>query len=343
MAFPLSGLLLAPVLFSTAFAGGSPRIVVVDSDGSVDAHLSKGLQRKLRAATDRPNATIHPGRDLYQAGRAEAAPVDLEAVNSATARIAQIPWNALSEQDWVKEAENLQAFADPLWFLDGPELRKPAFDLYVQIGRAAENASNPVEPYYGAVGNKTLNLYWYYAATLAHEEPGLLDDLNDELRPSIEYYVDRLKSGEIRSRTLTFELDGTWAAFGFAREYQLFINGLEVLVTDDSGLHRVSPGPTDIALISADGASTTARLSLDDDHSEIFSPRDTAHAWARDTLAPQLKESGNACKAVLDETTLDYIGTFAEQHPNAELWIALDKSKSPWRFEDGQLIRPNCD
>ncbi|MCB9685178.1 MAG: hypothetical protein H6738_06850 [Alphaproteobacteria bacterium] len=102
---------------------------------------------------------------------------------------AQIPWGGLSEQDWALRANELVRLEPSVPTTD-TALR---FELYAQIGRAAENANMPAPPFYGQVEaegtSRVVNVYWWKASELAMAEPALLERLTPELATSVRSYV----------------------------------------------------------------------------------------------------------------------------------------------------------
>ena len=131
------------------------------------------------------------------------APAPEQQVSAATSDVATlvgetagIPWNALSEQDWSLRAYELLRLEPSVPATDAA-LR---FDLYAQIGRAAENANVPAPPFYGQVewkgASRTVNLYWWKASALAEENPELLQRATSESLFSIVRYVEE-RVGEL--------------------------------------------------------------------------------------------------------------------------------------------------
>ncbi len=124
-------------------------------------------------------------------------PIDWTELEEEVDRISAVPWNELSDQEWGLTAENLRQEAlalEDAGAKDDPELRGLLFDLYAQIGRAAENRNNSAPPHYEVVEiagkERVVNWYWFQAAELAVEDPEFLDSVPDDMRPSIVHYVD---------------------------------------------------------------------------------------------------------------------------------------------------------
>ena len=132
---------------------------------------------------------------LALAGVAGAAPPEAPTPAQVAALVeetAAVPWNRLSEADWVHRAARLHALVG-VEGLDGPA----RFDLYMQIGRAAENGNDPFPPYYVALGPKTVNHFWVQAAVLANDEPALLKRVDPGQRATLQAYGAMLASGEL--------------------------------------------------------------------------------------------------------------------------------------------------
>ena len=284
------------------------RVVVLKWRGTDTDHNNETLQRNIRVRTQRPNAKFYPEIDLFQAGRKEPdrtlRPVDQRAVvpDSSIARVmdavedvATIPWSAMEAQDWGLKAHELREIANEVWFVDRPELREPLFLLYAQIGRAAENRNDSAPPFFENVSGRAVNYYWYLAGTLAHEEPALMSKLTDQdMHASIGYYKDLLDRAEFDPMMLSFELSGEWDPSVFASEYQLFINGLEVLITDDNGLHRAAPGRVDVYMSRSDGHSLSDRIEIDKLEEKIYNVRDVARQRMGLDFIDQLMEQAGA-------------------------------------------------
>lgn len=318
------------------------RVVVLKWRGTDTDHKNETLQRNIRVRIARPQAKFYPEIDLYQAGRKEpdraVRPVDQRAVvpDKAIDRVltaaedtSMIPWNALSAQDWGLKAHELRELANDLWFVDRPELREPLFMLYAQIGYAAENRNDPAPPFFEQVGGRAVNYYWYLAGAMAHEEPALMSKLTDQdLHASIGYYKDQLDRGEFPPMMLSFEMSGEFDPKDFASEYQLFINGLEVLITDDKGLHRAPPGRVDVYMSRDDGHSLSDRIELDKLDTKIYNVRDVARQRMGLDFIDQLMEHPNECTPEVDGDILNYLAIYAKLHGEAEIYIAVPEAGS---------------
>lgn len=133
---------------------------------------------------------------------APAAPIEqqLAAEIAATKEVAALSWSSLGSEDWAVRADALHALAVGVEGRGAvtAEVRPILFALWVQAGRAAENANDPKAPHYGKAGSQTVNIAWYRAAGLAIADRALLESLPpDDLRGSVVYYVDRIADGTL--------------------------------------------------------------------------------------------------------------------------------------------------
>ncbi len=327
------------------------RVVVLRWSGSDVGYENGTLVRNVKARIARPDANFYPEIDLYQVGRREpdrtrspaeqrgTVPAEsMDTVMLAVEDIETVGWNAMPESDWGITANNLRDLAEEIWFVDREELRRPLFLLYVQIGRSAENMNNSVAPFYQFISGQLLNNYWYLAGTMAYEDPTLLDEITDPtLRASVEYYKDLLDTREIDFMTLSFEDAGSWDAQKFAGDYQVFINGLEVLIDDPRSLYEVPPGRVDVYLKRSDGHSISDRVDLDKLDGKVYFVRDVARKRMGVDLIDQLMEHPNECSPRVEGDILTYIAIYAKLHPESEVYFAVPEAGNPnkvllWRW-----------
>lgn len=336
-----------------ARSGKGARVVVLKWKGTTVDYANDTLQRNVRTRIARPDATFFPSIDLYQVGRREkrdgvrpdeerAAVPDatITMIETAVADIETVPWNAMSEADWGITSNQLKDLAEnELWFIDRPELREPLFRLYAQIGRAAENQNNPIPPYYANIGGMAVNYYWYLAGALAHEDPALLNAVQSaDMAASIGYYKEMLDNGQIRKMTLAFEMEDKWDAAEFTGEYQVFINGLEVVISDPDSFYQSPPGRVDIYLKRSDGHSLSERIEIDKLDDKIYFIRDVARKRMGLDLIDQLMEHPNECTPELDGDSFHFISIYAKLHPDGEIYVAVPEAGNPnkillWRFD----------
>jgi len=312
-----------------------------------------GVQSNVKALISRPDAKFVPDIDLYQVGRVSpdksltaaqqpgSVPQgNVDIVNAAVKDIETVPWNGMSESDWGITANSLLKMVDKIWFVDRPELREPLFQLYVQIGRAAENMNNPIAPFYQQVGGQLINYYWYEAGTMAYEDPKLLDSLTyPDLKKTIAYYKGLLDAKKIPFMTLSFEQGGVWDPKKFAGNYKVYINGLEVLITDPKSLYEVPPGRVDIFLKRADGGYSIAdSVQLDKLQGKIYFVRDTARKRMGVDLIQQLMKFPDECTPRVESDILTGLAIYAKLQPDAEIYVAVpvagDAAKTKvWRWD----------
>lgn len=330
------------------------RVIVLAWGGAPDVNYEhSGLRGNITSRIARPDAKFYPDIDLYQIGRRHpdrslsaaeqpgSVPAsNIDVVMAAVEDIETIGWNDMTEADWGITANNLEGLIDQIWFVDRPELRAPLFELYVQIGRAAENMNNPVAPFYQRVGGQLVNYYWYLAGAMAYEDGKLLDLLSDqpELKSSVEYYTFLLKDKAIPFMTLSFEEGGVWNAAKFAGDYQVYINGLEVLITDTQSLYKVPPGRVDIFLKRSDGFSISDSVDLANLQDKIYFVRDVARKKMGIDLIDQLMEHPNECSPRVEGDILTGIAIYAMLHPSSEMYFAVPVAGDPnkvllWRWD----------
>ena len=88
------------------------------------------------------------------------------------------------------------------WSWEDEPWRQAVFRLYVQIGRSAENNSNPAPPNYQQIGAHALNYYWWLAGRMAAQDPALLTLLESGLLETIAWHRDHVQQqseGELPS------------------------------------------------------------------------------------------------------------------------------------------------
>ncbi len=317
-------------------AGKKARVVVLKWMGSDAGHENESLKNNVKSRISRPDAKFFSEIDLYQAGRKMpgnkrpyeqlgAVPQqNVDAIYRAIAEVETIPWNGLSESDWGIKALDLRELIDLIWFVDRPEVREPLFLLYMQIGRAAENQNNPVAPFYEFIGGLNVNYYWYLAASLAYQEPGLLSKITDpDLNASIGYLKGMLDSGQIPLMTLAFEMEDKWDAADFADEYTVYINGLETAIESKDSLYKVPPGRVDVYFERSDGHSLSDRIELDKLDDKIYFVRDTARKKMGKDFIDQLMKHPNECTPELDGEIVNYLAIYADLHKDEEVYVAV--------------------
>jgi hypothetical protein len=339
-------------------SGKAARVVILQWPGTDINYESEALQRNVKTRIARPDAKFYPEIDLYQAGRKEPdrsiRPEEQRAVvpdsaigfvENAIAMVETIPWNGLSPQDWGLKAEELRRGSEEIWFVDRPELREPLFKLYIQIGRAAENANLTVAPFYVGVGGLTVNYYWYLAGAMGHVDPQLMALVTDQdMHANISYYKEQLDQGGMSKMTLTFEEFGVFDAGDFAKEYEVFINGKDVIIDHAKGLWETPPGRVDVYLKRTDGHSISDRIELVKLGEKIYGVRATARLRMGNEFIDQLMEHPNECTPQVDGDILTFLAIYAKLHKDAEIYVAIPEGGSPnkvrlwrWKRHNGTL------
>ena len=335
-----------------ARAAKTARVVVLKWKGSEAGYDNENVQRNVRTRIARPDANFISEIDLYQAGRKEpdrtvrpfeqraAVPDDMiPHINTTVADIETVPWDAMSEADWGITANNLRDLARSVWFVDRPELREPLFNLYVQIGRAAENQNYSAPPFYENIGGQAVNYYWFLAGALAYEDGELLSTLSSQdLFGAIDYYRSSIASGQIPQMTLAFEMEDQWDPKEFASEYEVYINGLPQLISDPDSLLKVPPGRVDVYLKRSDGHSISDSIELDKLDDKIYFVRDVARKKMGIDFIDQLMENPNLCNPEVDGDILTYLAIYAKLHPDAEIYIAVAEAGNAnkmliWKYD----------
>lgn len=340
------------------------RVVVLQERVTDANYTNDNLIRNIRTRIGRPDAKFYPDVDLYQNGRKERDPtlrpldqrakVPDEAIaqmNEAWKAIAAVPWNALDDAEWGVRASRLKALADSIWFVDRKELRPPLFNLYVQIGRAAENANNPLPPYFEQVAGINVNYYYYLAAAMAHRDPTLMADLTDpEVYQNVDYLRQRLDAGEFAPMTLNFELAGEFDALKFTSEYKVYFNGLEDQITNEQALFDVPPGRMDVYLERpGDGYGMSVRVeSIKVDTQDLETVRDQARKRMGTDFIQQLMENPEQCIPDVEGDILNYLAIYQKLHEGQEVYIAVPEGGSIhkillWRWDPEQGVLKRID
>ncbi|MBA3800412.1 MAG: hypothetical protein H0X18_15225, partial [Geodermatophilaceae bacterium] len=314
------------------------RVVVLPWDNE-EFWENDNLRRNVSIRIARPDARFYPDIDLYQAGRKEpdksVRPVDQRAVvpdsaidelNSAVREVEPIPFNAMAEQEWALKANELRDLAERIWFVDRPELREPLFQLYVQIGKAAENSNAQAPPFFEYIGNYPVNYYWYLAGSMAWETPELLSKVTDaELNSSVNNYRTMLETGQIPLLKLDFTNDSEnrFDPTSFADQYTVFFNGVEKTITSERGLEERPPGRVDVYLERDDGHSLSDRIELDKFDEKVYFVRGVARKKMGLSFRDQLLMFPNECVPPVDGDILNYLAIYQRLHPQAEIYIAI--------------------
>ncbi|RME20456.1 MAG: hypothetical protein D6798_20465 [Deltaproteobacteria bacterium] len=311
------------------------------------------VRRNVRSRIARPEAMFFPEVDIYQNGRkvpdrtvvpalqpAIVPDSNIPQVMAAVDSVAGIPWNALQPYEWRQKADELRKLADLLWFVDRVELREPLFLLYSQIGRAAENAADNSPPYYERVGPYSVNYYYYLAATLAYQDPGLMSKITDpELNASINIQLQQIQQGSYPVLTVDFQQEGVnFDIEWFNDTYEVRLNGI-VVEPDARGQLDVFLGRSDIYLKRKDtGHGLSERLEVTKLDNKIYFIRDVARKKVGKDFIDQLFLHKNECNPEVDDDILNYLAIYAKLHAKAEIYIAVAEGGNPnkmwiWRYD----------
>lgn len=312
------------------------RVLILKWPKTSADYMDETMRRNVRSRIARPEAMFFPDVDLYQNGRkvpdrtvipanqpAVVPDSNVPGVVGMVDEVAATPWNAMAPDAWGAKAEDMRNLADALWFVDRVELRETLFKLYIYTGYAAENANNPIPPFYESIGGMTINYYYYLAAQLAYQEPGLLSKLTDqEIAGTVTYYFDQLNRGTYPVIEIDFDLENTMEP-DFDKSYEVLINGLPVAL-DENGRYATFLGRTDIYMKRKDtGHGLSERLEVTKLEDKAYFVREVAHKRMGIEFIDQLFLNPNACIPDLDGDILTYLAIYQKLHPKADIFIAV--------------------
>lgn len=330
------------------------RVVVLKWDGTSTDYRDDTVRRNVRSRIDRPDALFFPSTDLYQPGRRHPDDTiepryqpswvpdgNLDLVMMEASKVSQIPWDAKSPAEWQLIARQLMKLTDSMWFVEKVEQREPLFMLYAYVGYAAENGNNPAPPFYEAIGAQSVNYYYYLAATLAWQDPSLMSKvLDNDIRGMINYYLERIQAGGFPELALDFELENEFDKEEFAKEYEVYLNGLVIDEDiDEQGEYEVPPGRFDIYLKRKDtGHGLSDQLTVDKYKDKNYFVRDDARKKMGSDFYNALMLHPNECTPALDGETLNYLAIYQKLHDQAEIYIAVPRNGDPnkvyiWRYD----------
>ncbi len=352
--FPALALAASPEVKSKS---NEARVVVLKWPNTEPDYQDENLKRIVKSRIARADAIFLPSTDLYQKGRqapdrslapaaqpSEIPAANLQAVQSEVARVSQLGWDQLTPSEWGQEAEHLRRLLDMIWFVSREEERAPLFALYCQIGRAAENRNNNAPPFYEAIAGQLVNYYYYLAATMAAEDPALLEGMTDpEVRSYVEVYLNQINSGGFPKFPLDFELDNEFDVDDFAKEYVILVNGVEVTPDEDARV-MVPLGRSDIYLQRADsGHGLSDRLIVDKFEDKAYFVRDVARKRMGFDLIEELMLHPNECTPELAGEILTFLSIYAKLHQSAEVYVAVPEDGNPnklwiWRYDRRQSM-----
>jgi hypothetical protein len=327
------------------------RVVVLKVENTSTDYTNDTVIRNVQSALARPDAMFFPEVDLYQSGRkvrdttmipamqpAIVPDSNIPAVIAAANKALAIPWDAKGPDSWGELAENLRDTAELIWFVDRVELREPLFQLYLAIGYAAQNATNPIPPFFEAVGPKAVNYYWYLAAMLAMQEPSLMSKASQEdARDGVSAYLNLLQQGTYPSFDFDFEFEDRFDPEAFADSYEVLVNGLPVELDRNAQMTGYL-GRTDIYLKRQDtGHGLSERFESVKLEEKTFFVRENARKKMGVDFIDQLMLHKNECIAEVDGDILNYLAIYQKLHPKAEIYISVAEKGNPnkmyvWRY-----------
>ncbi|MEC7985403.1 MAG: hypothetical protein VX278_09580, partial [Myxococcota bacterium] len=332
------------------------RVVVLKWQNTTTDHNDATLKLNVQSAISRTNVTFLPAIDLYQGGRElkdrTIPPSDQPAkvpssvvgkIQSLVQDTASIRYDQLDSNQWAEKARTLRELAEEIWFVDRIELREPLFLLYTEIGRSADNVSEfqMGAPFYEYIGATQLNYYQYLAATLAEQEPALMEKLDDpDTVAQVEFYLEQIRQGVFPTMRIDFQMEDVFKKEKFDKQYEILFNGLPVQV-DELGQKEILLGRTDIYLKDKKGGhGLTDRLEAIKTDEKSYSVLDDARKRMTIDFVKQLFLFENECKPKVDNDILTYLSIYAKMHPQVqeEIYIAVPKNGNPnkvwvWRYD----------
>jgi hypothetical protein len=329
------------------------RVVVLRWNGTETGYDDSTVQRVVRSRVARPDAQFFPEVDLYQEGRkvrdrtvvpamqpAVVPGQNTVRVMQAVNEVAAVPYNAWPPDAWGLKAQELRELVESIWFVDRVELREPLFLLYAQIGRAAENQNAIAPPFFEQIGPVAVNYYYYLAALMAAQDPGLLNKLTDpDVYGSVQSILGQLQQGVFPGLKVDFEQEGTkFDQEKFGGDYEVYMNGIQT-APDENGQIDVFLGRTDIYLRRTDsGHGLSERLEVTKLEDRRYFVRDVARKKMGLEFIEQLFLHPNECTPALDGDILNYLAIYAKIHEKAEIYVAVPKEGNPnrvwiWRYD----------
>ncbi len=329
------------------------RVIVLKWRGKDTDYADETLRRNVRSRIARPEAWFFPEVDLYQNGRkvpdrtvipanqpAIVPDSSVPAIDQRSVEVLSLPWNAYANADWYRVADSLRLLSSGLWFIDRVELRRPLFMLYAAIGYASANADNGGPPFFEVIGGQTVNYYYYMAALLAYQEPGLTGNLAPfpEAKNPIEYIRSQLEQGAFPSLKLDFEQENAYDAETFNNEYEVLINGLPISL-DANARSDIFLGRTDVYLKRKDtGHGLSERIEVTKLEDKAYFVRDVARKRMGIEFIDQLFLNPNACLPEVDGDILNFLAIYQKLHDKADVYIAVPYKGNPnkvwiWQYD----------
>lgn len=107
-------------------------------------------------------------------------------------KVAMIPWSALSELEWAKQADSLVPDAQAAVAND--EATEDNLVIVLQAHRAAENSNrSPALPFFGRADDGSyVGVFFEHAVKLVRRRPQLLEGVDPEVRRTLEFRAGQL-------------------------------------------------------------------------------------------------------------------------------------------------------
>lgn len=326
--------------------------VVVLSTGRVDER-SNQVRRKVESLLPRMDLTFLPDVDLNQEGlvnpKGNIAPQDQEGavpksvinmLRGAVDDISTVRAENMEPQNWEAYADDLRMVADRVWFVDRDELRAPLFNLYYQIGRAAENAGVYGEPYMRSVDGNNINYYYFLAAALADGDPSLINaSVDGDQRDTIQSFLSYLETGRIDRAEIPLDLGDVWNPDEFFDTYTIVLNGMEIdpdalpakarASLRRDGILLAAPGIIDIQLRRKDGApGMSERLEVLKPDDGLLPIRDESRRSVAQSLIRSLEKDLGGCSATPPKGVASSLVLYARQHKDP-VYVAMAAGDNP--------------
>ena len=185
------------------------------------------------------------------------------------------------------------------------------------------------------------NYYWYLAATLAEQDPSLMNKVSDaEIAAYIQQYIDRLRSGVFPSMKIDFQIEGDFDKEKFDKTYEVFVNGLPREI-DSNGQIDVFLGRSDIYLKRKDtGHGLSDKYIADKTDEKAYTVMDNAHKLMTVEFREQLSYYEAECSPRVGDNILAKLAIYAKMHPQVkdQIYVTYPKFGNPnklwiWRFD----------
>ena len=139
-----------------------------------------------------------------------AETTDVEPIEAYLDESEAISWDALTTDEWRERALTLWGMALQVdQAAEGTATRPLLFRLWVQAGRAGENANDPTPPLYARYGGQPVNDGFFRAATMQAADPSLGALVQDAfIQSSVRSYIAQIERDTLpRSYAKTLSRD----------------------------------------------------------------------------------------------------------------------------------------